>query len=243
MVNLRLLSIGINYIGTNYLLNGCINDSNNMNNFFKEYSINKNYNYSSILLNDYTTIKPTKSNILKYLIQELDILDSSDVFIFHFSGHGSNVKDLNRDELDKKDEVIVPIDYDFIIDDELYKTIYSHLKPNISYIFLFDSCHSGTMLDLQYTILENNKTIINNKNKNNFNIISISGCKDDQYSADAFIDNNYAGAMTTSFLKQFKSAKNWNELVKLMNKWLFFNQFTQKPLLSFSKYNLLFKYI
>jgi len=243
MVNLRLLTIGINYIGTKYSLNGCINDSNNINQYFKKYSMNKNYNYSSTLLNDNTIIKPTKSNIMKTLIQELKILKSSDIFIFHFSGHGSNRIDLNGDELDKKDELIVPIDFNYIIDDELYNTIYTHLKSNIFYIFLFDSCHSGTMLDLQYTLIENNKTIMNNKNKNHFNLISISGCKDNQYSSDAFIDNNYAGAMTTSFLKNFKIAKNWVELVKLMNKWLTSNQFTQKSLLSFSKSNLLSKYI
>lgn len=235
MTTLRLFSIGINYVNTNYSLNGCINDSNDMDTFFKTYSIQKNYKYSSFIINDYTTIKPTKSNIIKYLINELDILRPQDIFIFHYSGHGSNINDKNGDESDKKDEMIVPIDFNYIIDDELYQIIISRLKSNVSYLFLFDSCHSGTMLDLQYTINEKNKTILNNKNKNNFNIVCISGCTDRQYSADAYIDNRFSGAMTTSFLKNFKSAKNWNELVKLMNQWLITNQFTQTPLISFSK--------
>ena len=33
----------------------------------------------------------------------------------------------------------------------------------------------------------------------------ISGCRDDQTSADAYISNRFAGAMTWSFLKAMKS--------------------------------------
>ena len=43
-----------------------------------------------------------------------------DAFFFHFSGHGSRVKDTDGDEADGWDETICPVDYDragMIVDD------------------------------------------------------------------------------------------------------------------------------
>ena len=52
---------------------------------------------------------------------ELIISDAKTLF-FHYSGHGSYIKDENGDEVDGKDECLCPIDYAYsgmIIDDEI----------------------------------------------------------------------------------------------------------------------------
>ena len=72
----------------------------------------------------------------------------NDVVYIHYSGHGSQVEDLNGDEPDDQlDETIVPQDgrtegVPDITDDEL-EAILSQLKTSQAVVVL-DSCHSGT---------------------------------------------------------------------------------------------------
>ena len=74
--------------------------------------------------------------------------DSNDVVYIHYSGHGSQVEDLNGDEpQDQLDETIVPQDgrtegVPDITDDEL-EALLSQLKTSQAVVVL-DSCHSGT---------------------------------------------------------------------------------------------------
>ena len=71
-----------------------------------------------------------------------------DTVYFHFSGHGSQVEDLNGDEKDDGlDETIVPQDgrsgdVRDITDDEL-DALFARLRAKNAFIVL-DSCHSGT---------------------------------------------------------------------------------------------------
>ena len=70
-----------------------------------------------------------------------------DTVLVHYSGHGSQVQDLNGDEEDGLDETLVPYDgrtpgVPDIVDDELDQ-IFSELHASAVLIVL-DSCHSGT---------------------------------------------------------------------------------------------------
>ncbi len=49
----------------------------------------------------------TKTNVISTLKKFVDILDTGDVFLFYFSGHGQLVKDQNADEYDRFDESLV----------------------------------------------------------------------------------------------------------------------------------------
>ena len=61
--NKAALVIGINYIGMEGELKGCINDTKNIKQFLKEKC---GFSYLSIfLLTEETSLKPTKENILK----------------------------------------------------------------------------------------------------------------------------------------------------------------------------------
>ena len=59
----KALLIGINYVGTENELNGCINDVKNMKTMLIDKLGYKSQNIT--MLTDETTKKPTKSNILK----------------------------------------------------------------------------------------------------------------------------------------------------------------------------------
>ncbi len=54
----KALLIGINYIGTNVQLTGCINDINNISNVLTKLK------YSCTCLTDQSNVKPTKTNII-----------------------------------------------------------------------------------------------------------------------------------------------------------------------------------
>jgi hypothetical protein len=66
---------------------------------------------------------------MRWLVSDANKHDS---LFFHYSGHGSQVRDSNGDEADGYDEVIFPLDYaqtGTIIDDELHDNLVKPLPP------------------------------------------------------------------------------------------------------------------
>lgn len=225
--------IGINYIGTPYELSGCIDDANRMEEFLTQHGFD-----SFKILTDNTTIKPTKQNILNELKNTIVNAQPGDIVFFYFSGHGSYTYDRNGDETDGKDEMIVSSDLQGIIDDDLKSILSNNMKREVTLVGLFDSCHSGTILDLKFNYLDSNnydKYSENNKvSECDGNVIMISGCMDSQTSAEALIDNKAQGAMTWSFIESVNKTPtcSWRELLKSMRDILKSNSFTQIPQLS-----------
>jgi hypothetical protein len=217
------LLIGINYTNTTSQLGGCINDIQNISKLLK------NKGYTCSLMTEFTPIKATKNNILKAFTQLLTNSKSGDSLFFHYSGHGTNTVDRNKDELDGRDEMICPCDFNMISDDELNKIIQTNLKPNVTLFALFDSCFSGTVLDLKYNYSPNvmNPRVAETKS----NVIMISGCRDNQTSADTVINNQWCGAMTNAFLTCV-NAPSLNILVNNMRNYLKKNNYSQIPQLS-----------
>lgn len=215
--NKKALIIGINYLGTSSALSGCINDANSIESYLKEQ------NFTNIkMLTDETTTKPTRENILNEIKTLLETSNANDTLFIYYSGHGSYTLDRNGDELDGYDELIVPLDFKYIKDDELKTIINTYGKSNTNLIALFDSCNSGTALDLKYQILEkvNYDDISENTNtaETPCNALFISGCRDDQFSLETFINNKTQGVMTWSFLETVRNNKgiSWRNLVKKM---------------------------
>lgn len=69
------------------------------------------------------------------------------------TGHGGQTKDLDGDEDDGYDEVIYPVDFrqvGHIVDDEMHEIMVRPLQPGVRLTAIFDSCHSGSALDLPY---------------------------------------------------------------------------------------------
>jgi metacaspase-1 len=233
VVNKKALLIGINYLNTPYQLNGCIDDTTRM----KDLLTSKGFNDFKILT-DLTDVKPTKNNILNELKNIIVNSSSGDIIFFYFSGHGSYTFDRNGDEIDGKDETLISCDLEAVIDDELKSILQNNMKRDITLIGLFDSCHSGSILDLKFTYLDSNN--YDNYSENDKltecegNVIMISGCMDSQTSLETQIDNKAQGAMTWSFIDNINKTPNcsWRELLKSMRDSLKTNRFTQIPQLS-----------
>jgi hypothetical protein len=171
--------------------------------------------------------KSDHNTILKYL----DILSNEFKYIhICYSGHGSYITDLNNDEIDKRDECIVPSDYKYITDDILYNKFIKKLKITTKCRIIMDCCNSGTIFDLQY---------INNKNTNTNKIFSdiivISGCRDKQYSYELFFKKKNYGALTYNLNKIINSNLNLSDWYMIINEKLNDENLQQNIVISSSK--------
>jgi uncharacterized caspase-like protein len=236
--NKKALLIGINYTGTSNELYGCINDTTAI----KERISKQGFNDITVIT-DLTTKKATRNNILEGFKNLLMNCQAGDFLFFVYSGHGSYAIDRNGDEKDGRDELIVSCDLQGILDDELKALIQTYLKEDVTLFALFDSCFSGSVLDLKYQFMDSldyDKFTENSKQlETQGNVIMISGCTDNQTAADAVFGGKAAGAMTWSLLESLKQKPNfnWRELVKTMRDLLKTSQFTQIP--QFSSGNFL----
>jgi len=230
----KALMVGINYVGTPNQLNGCINDVESM-----KVRLTTNYGFDPAnitTLTDDTANKPTRDNILMEFTKLLANANSGDLLFFLYSGHGSYTMDLNGDETDGRDEMIISSDLKGILDDDLKKIITANLKKDVTLFALFDSCFSGSVLDLRYQYIDslNYDTFTENDRQLDTpgNVLMISGCSDNQTSADANINNKFNGAMTWSFLECVTPDICWRDLLKNMRSTLQSSSFSQLPQMS-----------
>ncbi|KAI9843307.1 MAG: Ca(2+)-dependent cysteine protease [Thelocarpon superellum] len=150
----KALLIGINYFNQRGQLRGCINDVKNMSAY-----LNSNFGYARedmvILTDDQQNqmSQPTKQNILRAMHWLVRDARPNDSLFFHYSGHGGQTPDLDGDEDDGYDEVIYPVDFrqaGHIVDDDMHDIMVKPLLPGVRLTAIFDSCHSGSALDLPY---------------------------------------------------------------------------------------------
>jgi hypothetical protein len=251
----KCLLIGINYTGTNNALSGCINDSENLKEFLikNEYFTPQDITMVNDNNNATGALYPTKANIWAQLNSLVLFANSAEnigkniLMFISYSGHGSYVADTNGDEADRRDEVLCPIDFDksgFILDDDLKAKFVNKLPANVKLIFMSDSCHSGSVLDLKYNYLfdaKNTYKVGGDMKDTKCSAFLISGCRDDQTSADAFLKDNvtkqyeYQGAMTASFIANFNKTKTCTQLISDMRVWLRNSKYTQVPQFSSGK--------
>jgi len=219
MVKYALL-IGINYKNSKSELFGCVNDVKAMKALlihkykYKEENItmlhDESYNYFDL---------PTRDNILLSLSAYVSIANEEDELWIHYSGHGSFVKDKNKDECDKRDEVIVPCDYarkGYIMDDDLFSLLrFSRSVVQIT----FDCCHSGTSLDLPFLYrTRTKKRKLHDKPIHNSKIYMLSACRDKQKALDLSYGVGSAMGAFTSSLVYMLSLHKQMRLHTLKNK-------------------------
>ena len=226
ITNKTALLIGINYIGTSNALNGCINDVASV----KERLTQQGFSIKTLTDTD----KPTRDTILNEFTNLLKHASPGDLLFFLYSGHGSYVPDKQGDEKDGYDEVLVCSDFKVVLDDELKALITQYLKKDVTLFGMFDSCFSGTILDLKYQFLdsENYDTYTEHSSQLTTmgNVYMISGCTEQQTSADAYINNKFQGAMTWALLESLKLQQpSWRELIKTMRNLLKKSEYTQLP--------------
>jgi metacaspase-1 len=235
----RALLIGINYRGTNNELAGCINDITNVKNML----LNNGYKEADIvILTDDTEVKPTRANILREILNL--IVSPSDILYLHYSGHGSNVLDKDGSETDKRDETLVPVDYEdagLILDDEI-RGLLECLDESKKMFCVLDCCHSGSGMDLSYSLCnvvgKPNKYVMSPNDtykKTRGKVVMLSGCLDEQTSADAIEENLNQGALTYAYLKTLKNkgaSVTYEQLIVGIRDVLIAKKYEQIPTLS-----------
>lgn len=164
--NRRALLIGINYFGQEGELRGCINDVHNISTFLVEEHGYRRENMV-ILTDDQENPMsvPTRQNILRAMQWLVQGAEKEDALFLHFSGHGGQTADEDGDEEDDHDEVIYPVDFKeagHIVDDLIHDLVVKPLKPGVRLTCIFDSCHSGSAMDLPY--LYNTKGVLKEPN-------------------------------------------------------------------------------
>ena len=139
------LHVGLNeidpnhYDGSHGYLSSCINDANAM----ADLARSQGFDVLGVLTNQAGTRQAVKSAFMDAAAR----LKAGDVFLFTYSGHGSNVMDENADELqdaepDRLDETWCLYD-GMLVDDEVYK-MWQSFAEGVRVLVLLDCCHSGS---------------------------------------------------------------------------------------------------
>ena len=244
----KAVLIGIDYIDVSGVsLKGCINDAINMRNMLIDA-----YDYDPhniVILRDDDAVKfpsPTYYNIYDSLLGLVLESSSLDEIWLHYSGHGSQIQkqncNLKQEGQTPSDhvEAIVPVDFlkeGCIVDCDLYDII---RRIKCTAILTFDCCHSGTICDMPYTTQYDkgelvstriNKLLINNKN-----IFVISGCRDDETSADTTNTmDQRTGAFTNALCECLRKSHHNTSILSLHKDiciYLEQNGYSQQPILS-----------
>jgi hypothetical protein len=282
----KALCIGINYIGQQAALRGCINDARNIERFLCERFGYKREDIV-VLTDDQQDPRsiPTRSNMIKAMQWLVTGAQPNDSLFFHYSGHGGQTKDMDGDEADGYDEVIYPVDFKkagHIVDDEMHDIMVKPLLPGCRLTAIYDSCHSGSALDLPYVYSTEGKvkepnlaleagqgllSAVSSYSRGDMggvfrsvtgvvkaattgkgaeqrarqtktspaDVISWSGCKDSQTSADAVEAGSATGAMSFAFIAALTQQPQQSYLQLLQSiRAILRAKYSQKPQLSSS---------
>lgn len=221
----KALCVGINDypFGDENDLQGCVNDANDWARLLKNH-----FHFTDVkqLLNG----DATKANIIAGLKGLLAGAAAGDILVFTNASHGTYLADTDGDE-DKYDEAICPHDTDsnLLVDDELRK-LFTNIPDGVRLSVISDSCHSGSVTRVMENVYRRNRqlnprvfggkelspnelrTARAKKEKypeSGMKEILLSGCKSNQTSADAYINNDYHGAMSYHAIKAITDA-NYN---------------------------------
>ena len=134
----RALCIGIDqYPNPAHRLAGCVADARAWSGALARLG------FSTALLLDQAATRAAIDAGLRNLIQSSQ---PGDVIVLQYSGHGTQVEDLNGDEEDGQDEALCPVDFAagaLYIDDDL-KEVLATIPDGVNLTCFTDCCHSGS---------------------------------------------------------------------------------------------------
>ncbi|KAI0063755.1 hypothetical protein BV25DRAFT_356755 [Artomyces pyxidatus] len=98
-----------------------------------------------------SALQPTRDNLLRELKRLVKDPLPGDQYTLTYSGHSSQeATEDDEEEEDKFDELLITSDLQSIVDNQLRDILVDPLPAGCSFTAFFDSCHSGTMLDLPH---------------------------------------------------------------------------------------------
>ena len=226
------LVVGLNYTGTSAGLNGCINDAKSVKSVLR----NK-FGYKNVTLLTDRELSRNK-NVLESLIEFVS--NPTDIMVFHYSGHGTQIKDYSNDEPDGLDEALYT-KYGILVSDDEINKVLRKLPATTKFLFISDSCHSGSQIDLPWQLNDGNISEIN-EDLIQADIISISGCRDNQVSMDIQSGPVSYGALTNSLTRLLNTVDptkvTWKKLVDQLRVNMRHEKYAQVPQLCVSRKGL-----
>lgn len=197
------LYIGINYIGTQNQLLGCMNDARRWSKIFGP----------GLLLLEQNATKKNIIEAIKTLFQT-----PAEEYVITLSGHGTDIKDRGREN----DTAFVPYDLDLIPDD-MFNELLAETDKHI--LFITDCCHSGTMsrdggLPRHWPGL---KTTEQPRVTHPLpHVLHLSGCKDEEVSWDQTFNGVNYGNLTYHASATYDKSLTYNQwydkLMRLIKK-------------------------
>lgn len=172
------------------------------------------------------TREATRQAVLSHISDAAQKLQSGDILLLSYSGHGGQLPDLNGDEPDGLDETWCLFDGE-LVDDELYQS-FSQFAAGVRILVFSDSCHSGTVTrdayyasmrrglgetagdrclprELVMTVYQANqhfydpilksRAIAERLETIKASVLLISGCQDNQTSADGNFNGLFTGVL------------------------------------------------
>lgn len=143
------LLVGINrypWFAPRGQLRGCVNDVQVMRQILVE-----SFDFPEDHITLLTDSLANREGILTAMRELVARVGEGDSVVFHYSGHGSQMTDLEGDEPDGLDETIVPYDSGRnphrnrdITDDEIYHWLRALTAKTSAVTLILDCCHSGT---------------------------------------------------------------------------------------------------
>jgi hypothetical protein len=265
------LLVGINYNNNpNATLNGCYNDVVNVSQYIRSalaypssaVSILTDGNRGAAGAGTASVLPPTRQNIIAGMAALVAGMVAGDEAVFHFSGHGSLVRDTNGDEVTGLDSCLCPLDYDapasagggIITDDEIRALLVNRVPRGARLYVILDCCHNGTGCDVRYKYEDfslllrppsgrtpavwrtQQKAFVNGKyTETAGEVFMISGSRDEQTSADAYINNAFAGALTYAIFAILRANQaairtySWSSLLRDVRHFMRVNRYSQVP--------------
>jgi len=261
------LLVGINYRGTEDELNGCYNDVVNVATYLRTVlgyapgaiTILTDGNRGSVFP---ASVAPTRQNIIAGLSALVAGMVAGDEAVFHYSGHGTLVRDRNSDEASGYDSCLCPLDYNtsasagggVITDDEIRALLVNRVPRGARLYVILDCCHNGTGCDIRYKYEDfsvlispatarrppvwrtQQKAFVQGKYADTAGeVYMISGCRDEQTSADAYINNAFAGALTYAIFAILRANQasirsySWSSLLRDVRYFMRVNRYDQIP--------------
>ena len=241
----QAICIGVNYENTDSELAGCINDAGD----WSDLLTRRKFNVTQLTEED-----ATKENILSTLRRVITAADNRDSIIVTFSGHGTWVPDLDGDEPDARDEAICPVDVfkgNLITDDELYE-VFNDRARGVKLVFISDSCHSGTVSRFAPTEQEHQTKVrflppskflpkslqsaflpsLLSRAGASTNALLLAGCRDFEYSYDAWFGPRANGAFSRYLIDAFSElpkSGSYRDLFTLLRTRLPSQSYPQTP--------------
>jgi hypothetical protein len=179
---------------------------------------------------------------------------AGDEAVFHYSGHGTLVRDRNDDEATGFDSCLCPLDYasgGIITDDDIRALLVNRVPRGARLYVILDCCHNGTGCDIRYKYEDfslllaqrpvpvwrtQQKAFVQGKYTETVGeVYMISGCRDEQTSADAYINNAFAGALTYALFAILRANQasirtySWSTLLRDLRYFMRVNRYDQIP--------------